>query len=69
MLDEYERACLAELAAAPPASDTTPGTTGLVSRLIGEEARQSAAAKLRWVQYARVQLTQSAQAQGRPTPG
>lgn len=69
VLDEYERACLAELASAPPASDTTPGTTGLVSRLIGEEARQSAAAKLRWVQYARVQLTQSAQAQGRPTPG
>lgn len=66
VLDEYERACLAEIAAAPPASDTTPGTTGLVSRLIGEETRQSAAAKLRWVQYARTQLMLSAQGLAAP---
>jgi DNA-binding PadR family transcriptional regulator len=61
VLDEYERVCLAELTAAPPAGDMTPGTTGLVSRLIGEDARQSAAAKLRWVQYARAQLARTAQ--------
>jgi len=65
VLDEYERACLAELAAAPPASDTTPGTTGMVSRLIGEETRQSVAAKLRWVHYARAQVALSAEAQAR----
>jgi DNA-binding PadR family transcriptional regulator len=56
VLDAYERACLAELAAAPPAGDDTPGTTGLVARLIAEDARVSIAAKLNWVQYARVQL-------------
>jgi DNA-binding PadR family transcriptional regulator len=62
VLDSYEQACLAELAAAPPAGDMTPGTTGLVSRLIGEETRQSVAAKLRWVQYARAELAKTAQA-------
>ena len=56
VLDEYERACLAEVAAAPPAGDNTPGTTGLVARLIGEETRLSVAAKLKWAQYARSQL-------------
>ncbi len=56
VLDAYEQACLAELAAAPPAGDRTPGTTGLVARLIGEETRLAVAAKLRWVQYARTQL-------------
>jgi DNA-binding PadR family transcriptional regulator len=66
VLDEYEKACLAELAAAPPPGDTTPGTTGLVARLIGEETRQSVAAKLRWVQYARSQVAASARAA--PTP-
>jgi DNA-binding PadR family transcriptional regulator len=56
VLDAYEHACLAELAAAPPAGDDTPGTTGLVARLIAEDARLSIAARLNWVQYARVQL-------------
>ncbi|HEY4451345.1 MAG TPA: PadR family transcriptional regulator [Solirubrobacteraceae bacterium] len=56
VLDAYEQACLAELAAAPPAGESTPGTTGFVSRLVGEDTRLSIAAKLRWVQYARAQL-------------
>jgi DNA-binding PadR family transcriptional regulator len=56
VLDAYERACLEELAAAPAAGDSTPGTTGMVARLIGEETRLAVAAKLRWVQYARAQL-------------
>lgn len=56
VLNAYEQACLAELADAPAAGDTTPGTTGLVSRLVGEETRLALAAKLRWVQYARTQL-------------
>lgn len=56
VLDEYEQACLAELAAAPAPGDSTPGVTGLIARLAGEEARLSIAAKLRWVQYARAQL-------------
>lgn len=58
VLAEYERACLEELAAAHPAGDATPGTTGLVSRLMGEETRLTVAAKLRWVQYARAQLSE-----------
>jgi DNA-binding PadR family transcriptional regulator len=62
-LDEYEQACLCELTAAPPAGDQTPGTTGLISRLIGEETRLTVAAKLRWVQYARSQL------EALPAPG
>lgn len=57
VLDEYERACLAEAAAASaPGSDEGPGTTHLVARLIGEETRLAIAAKLRWTQYARAQL-------------
>jgi DNA-binding PadR family transcriptional regulator len=56
VLDAYEREWLAEAAAAPPIGDSTPGTTGLVARLIGEETRLSVAAKLRWAQYARTQL-------------
>lgn len=71
VLDEYEQACVSALAAAPPATDATPGVTGLISRLTGEEIRQSVAAKLRWVQYARAQLravaeAQSAREQGGP---
>lgn len=63
VLDRYEQACLAEIAAAPPPGDTTPGTTGLVSRLIGEETRLSVGAKLRWAQYARAQLLAMAERQ------
>jgi DNA-binding PadR family transcriptional regulator len=59
VLDEYEQACLSELAAAP-AGEATGGTIGLVSRLTGEETRLSVAAKLRWVQYARAQLAELA---------
>ncbi len=57
VLDEYEQACLTEAREAPAAGSAEgPGTTRLVARLIGEEARQSVAAKLRWAQYARAQL-------------
>ena len=67
VLDRYEQACLAEIAAAPPAGESVPGTTGLVARLIGEETRLSVAAKLRWAQYARTQVR--AMPQGRPPVG
>ena len=56
-LDAYEQACIQEMSAAPaPGSDEGPGTTRLVARLVGEDARLSIAARLRWVQYARAQL-------------
>jgi DNA-binding PadR family transcriptional regulator len=56
-LDEYERACLHELAAAPaPGANAGAGTTRLVARLIAEETRLTLAARLRWVEYARAQL-------------
>ncbi len=63
VLDAFERVCLQELAAAPPAGDNTPGTTGFVARLIAEESRLSIAAKLEWGRYARTQLRMLA---GRP---
>ncbi len=65
-LDAYEQACIAEMAAAPPAgTNDGPGTTPLVARLIGEETRLTIAARLRWAQYARAQL----QALGSTRPG
>ena len=68
VLDRYEQACLAEIASAPPPGDQTPGTTGLVIRLLAEETRLSLGAKLRWAQYARAQL--HAISESRPaTPG
>ena len=57
VLDEYERACLAEIGAAAGAgAEEGPGVARLVARLAGEETRLSVAAKLRWAQYARMQL-------------
>lgn len=57
VLDGYEQACLAEMAAVPdPDAEKGPGTIRLVARLTGEEMRQTVAAKLRWAQYARAQL-------------
>jgi DNA-binding PadR family transcriptional regulator len=57
VLDAYEQACLLEASAMPLAGEEEcPGTIGLVSRLIGEEARLAIAAKLKWTQYARAQL-------------
>jgi DNA-binding PadR family transcriptional regulator len=58
VLDEYEQACLAEIAAAPVGAqeEQGPGVTRLVARLAGEETRLSVAAKLKWAQYARAQL-------------
>jgi DNA-binding PadR family transcriptional regulator len=56
-LEGFEQACIAEMANAPAAgSDEGPGTTRLVARLTGEEARLTIAARLRWAQYARSQL-------------
>jgi DNA-binding PadR family transcriptional regulator len=63
VLDAYEQACMLEVAAAPPADDETPGTAGLVARLIGEETRLALAAKLEWAQYARMQLRALAERQ------
>lgn len=57
LLDAYEQACLAEIAAAAPAGERAPGTAGLVTRLLGEQTRLSLAAKLRWAQYARTELS------------
>jgi DNA-binding PadR family transcriptional regulator len=62
LLDEYEQACLAEMTAAAPTCERAPGTTGLVARLLGEEARLGIAAKLRWAQFARSELTAFSQA-------
>jgi DNA-binding PadR family transcriptional regulator len=57
-LEAYEQACIAEMAAAPaPGSDEGPGVVPLVARLAAEETRLSIAARLRWVQYARAQLS------------
>jgi DNA-binding PadR family transcriptional regulator len=56
VLDAYEQACVAELAAAAPAGGEAPGTIGLVARLTGEETRLALAAKLEWAQYARAQV-------------
>jgi DNA-binding PadR family transcriptional regulator len=58
VLDDYEQACLAEIAAVPAggAEEQGPGVTRLVARLAGEETRLSVAAKLKWAQYARAQL-------------
>ena len=56
-LDAYEQACLRELAAAPAAGSAEgPGTTRLVARLVGEEARLVIAARIQWAHYARAQL-------------
>jgi DNA-binding PadR family transcriptional regulator len=69
-LDAYEQACMAEMAAAPaPGADEGPGTTRLVARLIGEDARGTIAARLRWVQYARAQLQALAPVPAPPPSG
>jgi DNA-binding PadR family transcriptional regulator len=69
VLDEYEQACLAEIARAPAggAEEQGPGVTRLVARLAGEETRLSVAAKLKWAQYARAQLVALAAPSERPT--
>jgi DNA-binding PadR family transcriptional regulator len=58
VLEDYERACLAEIAAAPAGGqeEQGPGVTRLVARLAGEQTRLGVAAKLKWAQYARAQL-------------
>lgn len=58
VLDDYERACLAEIADAPAggAEEQGPGVTRLVARLASEETRLTVAAKLQWAQYARAQV-------------
>jgi DNA-binding PadR family transcriptional regulator len=64
VLDAFEQACMVEVAAAPVAGEEIPGTTGLVSRLIGEDTRLALAAKLEWAQYARVQVRALADREG-----
>jgi DNA-binding PadR family transcriptional regulator len=61
LLDEYEKACLEELAQVSSPDEQLSGTTGLVARLAAEETRLSIAAKLRWAQYARTQMLESGQ--------
>lgn len=61
LLDAYEQACLTEIAGATPTGERAPGTTGLVTRLLGEQTRLGIGAKLRWAQYARAELNAFAQ--------
>ncbi len=70
VLDEYEQACLQEIACVPAGGteEQGPGVTRLVARLIGEETRLSVAAKLKWAQYARAQLAALAARPERATP-
>jgi DNA-binding PadR family transcriptional regulator len=68
LLDAYEQACLTEIAAAAPAGERAPGTSGLVTRLLGEQTRLGVAAKLRWAQYARAELSAFTRP-GDDTPG
>ena len=63
VLDRYEQACLAEIAAAPHRAVRRPARPVLIALLIGEETRLSVAAKLRWAQYARAQLLALAERQ------
>jgi DNA-binding PadR family transcriptional regulator len=67
VLDAYERECLAEAATTPAGGEeaTIAGTTGLVSRLLGEEARLRVGAKLKWAAYARGQLSEFGERQQR----
>lgn len=69
VLDDYEAACVAEIAAAPAGGqeERGPGVTRLVARLAGEETRLSVAAKLKWAQYARAQLAALADRPEGPT--
>ncbi len=70
VLDNYEQACMAEIAAASAggAEEQGPGVTRLVARLAGEETRLSVAAKLKWAHYARAQLAALAAPRERTTP-
>jgi DNA-binding PadR family transcriptional regulator len=65
LLGAYEQACLTEIAGVAPAGEREPGTAGLVTRLLGEQTRLGIAAKLRWAQYARAELSAFA----RPSAG
>jgi DNA-binding PadR family transcriptional regulator len=59
IITRSEQECLAEAreTAIPSASNTTAsGSSELVARLIGEEARLAAGARLNWLQYARREL-------------
>lgn len=59
VLDSYEQACLAEMAAAPVAGkeEQGPGVIRLVARLAREETQLRVTAKLAWVQYVRDEFT------------
>jgi DNA-binding PadR family transcriptional regulator len=59
IIDDYERACLAEAANTPVAAGPGVGSVGgseLAARLIAEEHRLAVGAKLAWAQYARREL-------------
>jgi DNA-binding PadR family transcriptional regulator len=59
VIERFERACLREAAAARPndREACAEGSTAIATRLLGEEHRLSAGAKLSWIAYARRQLT------------
>jgi DNA-binding PadR family transcriptional regulator len=63
VLDSYEQACLAEMAAAPVAGEEEqgPGVIRLVARLAREETQLRVSAKLAWVQYVRQEFMRLAQ--------
>ncbi len=63
VLDEYEQACLAEMAAAPVAGEEEqgPGVIRLVARLAREETQLRVSAKLAWVQYVRQEFMRLAE--------
>jgi DNA-binding PadR family transcriptional regulator len=63
VLDSYEQACLAEMAAAPVVGkeEQGPGVIRLVARLTREETQLRVAAKLAWVQYVRQEFMRLAE--------
>ncbi|HVA20142.1 MAG TPA: PadR family transcriptional regulator [Solirubrobacteraceae bacterium] len=63
VLDSYEQACLAEMAAAPAAGkeEQGPGVIRLVARLAREETQLRVSAKLAWVQFVRQEFMRLAE--------
>lgn len=59
VIEQFERSCLREAAAARPneGEASSEGNNAIATRLLGEEHRLSAEAKLSWIAYARRQLT------------
>lgn len=59
VIERFERACLREAAAVRPSGDKAPaeGHAAIATRLLGEDNRLAANAKLSWIAYARRQFT------------